>query len=125
LSRLAIRELLDNWVVWRDAGDWDRFRTVWHADGRMMATWFQGSADEFIRVTIEGWNRFYDFLDRRGGRWGLVLRQPIYEKDRIDPLPRMRRWGRMPLADMILALEEMQVLAEKLPQSSGPTRERL
>ena len=132
LSRLAIRELLDNWVVWRDAGDWDRFRTVWHADGRMMATWFQGSADEFIRVTIEGWNkgvsilhflggtsidlagdraiaqtkmtisqrakvhdvlcdvvctgRFYDFLDRRGGRWGLVLRQPIYEKDRIDPV---------------------------------------
>jgi hypothetical protein len=32
----------------------------------------------------------------------------------------MRRWGRMPLADMILALEEMQVLAEKLAQSSGP-----
>jgi hypothetical protein len=31
----------------------------------------------------------------------------------------MRRWGRMPLADMILALEEMQVLAEKLAQSSG------
>jgi hypothetical protein len=30
--------------------------------------------------------RFYDFLDRRGGRWGLVLRQPIYEKDRIDPV---------------------------------------
>jgi hypothetical protein len=32
----------------------------------------------------------------------------------------MRRWGRMPLADMIRALEEMQVLAEKLVQSSGP-----
>jgi hypothetical protein len=31
----------------------------------------------------------------------------------------MRRWGRMPLAEMILALEEMQVLAEKLAQSSG------
>jgi hypothetical protein len=31
----------------------------------------------------------------------------------------MRRWGRMPLADMILALEEMQVLAERLAQSSG------
>ena len=36
----------------------------------------------------------------------------------------MRRWGRMPLADMILALEEMQVLAEKLAQSSSPHRER-
>jgi hypothetical protein len=33
----------------------------------------------------------------------------------------MRRWGRMPLADMILALEEMQVLAEKLVQSSKPS----
>ena len=30
----------------------------------------------------------------------------------------MRRWGRMSLAEMILALEEMQVLAEKLAQSS-------
>jgi hypothetical protein len=30
--------------------------------------------------------RFYDFLEKRAGRWGLVLRQPIYEKDRLDPL---------------------------------------
>ena len=30
--------------------------------------------------------RFYDFLEKRGGRWGLVLRQPIYEKDRLDPV---------------------------------------
>jgi hypothetical protein len=29
--------------------------------------------------------RFYDFFDRRESRWGLVLRQPIYEKDRLDP----------------------------------------
>ncbi len=131
-ERLAIRELVENWVVWRDAGDWERFRSVWHGDGRMMATWFQGSADEFIRVSREGWDkgvsmlhflggsaidvageraiaqtkmmisqrasvdgdlcdvvctgRFYDFLERRAGRWGIVLRQPIYEKDRLDPV---------------------------------------
>ena len=30
--------------------------------------------------------RFYDFFERREGRWGLVLRQPIYEKDRLDPV---------------------------------------
>jgi hypothetical protein len=30
--------------------------------------------------------RFYDFLERRDGRWGIVLRQPIYEKDRLDPV---------------------------------------
>ena len=30
--------------------------------------------------------RFYDFVERRDGRWAIVLRQPIYEKDRIDPV---------------------------------------
>jgi hypothetical protein len=132
LDRLAIRELVENWVVWRDAGDWERFRTVWHEDGRMMATWFQGPAAEFIKASREGFDkgvnilhalnghsaevagnraisqtkmtimqrapvhgvvcdvacngRFYDFLEKRGGRWGIVLRQPIYEKDRLDPV---------------------------------------
>jgi hypothetical protein len=132
LEKLAIRELVENWAVWRDAGDWERFRTVWHSDGRMMATWFQGTADEFIKVSRAGFEkgisilhflggnsvdlasnravsqtkmtisqracvhevlcdvvctgRFYDFLEKREGRWGLVLRQPIYEKDRMDPV---------------------------------------
>lgn len=131
-DQVAIRELLQNWVVWRDAGDWDRFRSVWHEDGWMMATWFQGPASEFIRVSQEGWikgvnilhflggmsvdisgdraisqtkmtisqralvhgslcdvvctGRFYDFLEKRSGRWGIVVRQPIYEKDRLDPV---------------------------------------
>ncbi len=132
LERLAIRETVENWAVWRDAGDWERFRTVWHADGRMMATWFQGTADEFIAVSRAGFDkgvsilhflggnsvdlagsraisqtkmtisqrarvhdvlvdvvctgRFYDFFEKREARWGLVLRQPIYEKDRMDPV---------------------------------------
>ncbi len=30
--------------------------------------------------------RFYDFLERRGGLWGIVLRQPIYEQDRLNPV---------------------------------------
>jgi hypothetical protein len=131
-DRLAIRDLIENWVVWRDAGDWPRFRTVWFDDGRMMATWTQGTADEFIQMSKDGWakgvsilhflggqsidlnapraisqtkmtiaqrglvhdvmvdvvctGRFYDFLEKRDGRWGFVLRQPIYEKDRMDPV---------------------------------------
>ena len=28
--------------------------------------------------------RFYDFVERRDGRWGIVLRQPIYERDRLS-----------------------------------------
>ena len=30
--------------------------------------------------------RFYDFFEERERGWGLVLRQPIYEKDRLDPV---------------------------------------
>jgi hypothetical protein len=132
---LAIRDLVENWVVWRDAGDWERFATVWHDDGVMMATWFQGPAREFIRVSREGFERgvrilhflggtsvdlagdraiaqtkmtitqrttvegvecdvvctgrFYDFLERRhdvAPTHRLVLRQPIYEIDRLTPV---------------------------------------
>ena len=128
----AIRDLVENWALWRDARLWQRFRSVWHADGRMMATWFQGSFEDFIEVNDEGWargvrilhflggssidvagdraiaqtkmtisqrapvegvicdvvcsGRFYDFFEKRENRWGLVLRQPIYEKDRLDPV---------------------------------------
>ena len=131
-DRRVIRELVENWALWRDARIWDRFRSVWHADGRMMATWFQGSFEEFIAMNDAGWakgvrilhflggsaidlkgdraiaqtkmtisqrapvegvvcdvvctGRFYDFFAYREGRWGLVLRQPIYEKDRLDPV---------------------------------------
>jgi hypothetical protein len=63
----AIRRLVENWVVWRDSGDWDRFRTVWHDDGRMMATWFQGSCDDFIRVSREGFERGVSILHFLGG----------------------------------------------------------
>ena len=56
-DRLAIRDLIENWVLWRDARQWDRFRTLWHADGRMWATWFQGTFEEFIAVSQQGYER--------------------------------------------------------------------
>jgi hypothetical protein len=67
LDRLAIRDLVENWVLWRDAGDWERFRTVWHDDGVMMATWFQGPAEEFIRVSRQGWDKGVSILHFLGG----------------------------------------------------------
>lgn len=131
-ERLTIRETIENWAIWRDAGDWERFATLWHPDGRMMATWFQGSGREFLEVTKAGWangvsilhflggtsievngshavaqtkmtisqrgevegtlcdvvctGRFYDFFEKVDDRWLLLLRQPIYEKDRLDPV---------------------------------------
>ena len=66
MESLAIRTVVDNWVLWRDAGDWERFRTVWHDDGYMMATWFQGTADQFIQVSREGFNRGVNILHFQG-----------------------------------------------------------
>ena len=66
-DRLEIRDVVQSWVLWRDAGDWERFRTVWHDDGHMMATWFQGPADDFIRVSREGWERGVSILHFLGG----------------------------------------------------------
>jgi hypothetical protein len=63
----AIRDLVENWIVWRDAGDWERFATVWHDDGVMMATWFQGPAADFIRVSREGFERGVRILHFQGG----------------------------------------------------------
>jgi len=131
-DRLAIRELVENWAVYRDARLWDQFRTVWHKEGWMMATWFQGPYEEFIKVSQEGYangvrilhflggtsielkgkraiaqtkmtiaqralvdgvlcdvvctGRFYNMCEKRRGRWGIVRRETIYEKDRLDPV---------------------------------------
>ena len=40
--------------------------------------------DVLVDVVCTG--RFYDFLEKRGGSWGIVLRRLIYEKDRMDPV---------------------------------------
>jgi hypothetical protein len=131
-ARQAIRDLIEQWVLYSDSGDWERFAGLWHEDGWMSATWFQAPAREFVRARREGFERgvsivhflggftcdiagtravaqtkmtisqraavegvlcdvlctgrFYDFLEQRAGRWGMVRRQPIYEKDRIDPV---------------------------------------
>ncbi len=82
----AIRELVGNWVVWRDAGDWKRFATVWHEDGVMMATWFQGPASEFLRVSREGFERGVNILHFLGAAWldGGELTNPLLDRSEPD-----------------------------------------
>jgi hypothetical protein len=66
-ERLTIAEVTHNWAVWRDAGDWERFATVWHDDGWMSATWFQGPARKFIEVSKAGFERGLSILHFLGG----------------------------------------------------------
>ena len=129
-DKRQIQELVDNWSIFSDSGNWDGFARCWHDDGFMCATWFQAPCADFIaarrkgfengvsiihfhggftcevvgvravsqtkmtisqRAEVEGvlvdvtcTGRFYDFHEKRAGRWGMVRRQPIYEKDRMD-----------------------------------------
>ena len=131
-TKTVIRDLIEQWVVNRDNFQWDRFRTVWHEGGRMKATWFDGTFEEFIetneagrkhglhilhilggsdieirgnravsqtkfmilqRAVVEGvlcdvtcYARHHDLWENRDGRWGLVNRETIADKDRIDPV---------------------------------------
>jgi hypothetical protein len=66
-DRLAIIENVCNWAVWRDAGDWERFRTVWREDGWMTATWFQGPAEMFIEASKAGFATGVSILYFLGG----------------------------------------------------------
>ena len=177
-DKVTIRELVESWAIYRDARLWDRFRAVWHAEGRMMATWFQGGFEEFIKVNDEGWargvrilhflggisidlggaraiaqskmtisqrsivegeladvvctGRFYDFLEKREGRWGIVLRQPIYEKDSIVPVDPSARivldkalLERFPVGYRHLAYLQTQIGYKVKPDMPGLKGERV
>jgi hypothetical protein len=45
----------------------------------------RGTVDGVL-VDVACTGRFFDFLAERNGHWGIVRRQPIYEKDRMDPV---------------------------------------
>jgi hypothetical protein len=178
---LDIVEVVHDWALWRDAGDWERFRTVWHDDGWMSATWFQGPAARFIEVSKAGFDkgvsilhflggssvevkgnraiaqtkmtisqrgdldrelvdvvctgRFYDFFEKRAGRWAIVRRQPIYEKDRMDPVdPSVSlkldpdRLGSFPEGYRHLAYLQSKLgftIKRDMPQLKGEVVERL
>jgi len=180
-DKLAIREVVENWAIARDSANWELFREQWHDDGYMMATWFQGPRDDFIRVSQEGFargvnilhftgasqatvhgtraisqtrmtilqrglvhgvladvactGRFYDFLAKRRGRWGIVLRQPIYEKDRLDPVTPGERvefdrelLEKYPEGDRYLAYLQVQAgypVKTDMPGLRGPEVEAL
>ena len=131
-DKLAIREIVDQWIIASDSGLWDLFDEVWHIDGVMAATWFQANAKDFaaarrkgfeagvsiihanlghiseirqtraiaqtkmtisqraevhgVLVDVVATGRFYDFFAKDDGKWLMVRRQPIYEKDRMDPV---------------------------------------
>jgi SnoaL-like domain len=133
IERARIREVIEDFVVWFDSGDFESFRSVWHPEGIMNTTRGPVAANEFAARAERNWAaggavgshaqggstvrivgergiaqtkvvlnsrlavddvlcdavciaRFYDFFERRESHWRIVERQPIYERDRLDPV---------------------------------------
>ncbi len=47
-DKQAIAEVVQNWALWRDFGDWERLRTTFHPDAIMTTTRSTGPAADFI-----------------------------------------------------------------------------
>jgi hypothetical protein len=62
-----IRRVVEQWALYRDAADWERFAEVWAEDGFMTATWFQGSATDFIEISRTGFENGVRILHFLGG----------------------------------------------------------
>ena len=88
-----------------------------------------------VRCDVLCTGRFYDFFEQHEGRWVVVLRQPIYEKDRVDPLdpsavlkldPELL--GQFPEGYRHLAYAQTRIgytVKRDMPQLTGPEVERL
>jgi hypothetical protein len=178
---VVIRQAVQDWAVWRDAGLWDRFATLWHSHGHMTATWFQGPAADFITLSKRSFDRgvrilhflggtsvdvrgeraiaqtkmtisqrsavhgvvcdvvctgrFYDLFAIEKDAWKIVRRQPIYEKDRLDPVAsdavlsldqaRLQRWPEGYAHLAYLQEEAGYTVKDGLPGLTGPAVEHL
>ena len=83
-----------------------------------------------VLVDVVCTGRFYDFFEQRDGRWAIVRRQPIYEKDRMDPVDPGARLAldpellsRFPEGYRHLAYLQTKLgftIKRELPQLKGP-----
>lgn len=92
LDKIAIREVIESWAIFRDTGDFERLATCFHVDGTMMATWFHGSAAEFVERAKASWARGNMSshilgaiqIDIAGNRAIAQTRATIASRDTID-----------------------------------------
>jgi len=134
LDEYAIRQVVQNWALWRDTCAWESLRGCYAPEARVQTTWMVGSSVEFIAASTENaarpqaprsqhsigamtvelngaralaetrmqlrlrgmldgvevdataYGRFVDWFVRMEGRWRILRRHSIHEKDRLDPV---------------------------------------
>ena len=53
-DKMEITEVVQQWALWRDTGNWVPLRTAYSSQGRMTTMWFDGPADDFIAACKSG-----------------------------------------------------------------------
>lgn len=66
-DRQEIRELIENWALWRDAGNWDGLMSLWHPRGQMVATWSEAAAQDFVARSRAAWDGGMQVVHSLGG----------------------------------------------------------
>lgn len=51
VDKAAIAEIMQNWR-WRDLGNWDKMRTIFHPEGTIRISWFQGLFKDFVDASM-------------------------------------------------------------------------
>ena len=95
----------------------------------------QRASVDGVTVDVVCTGRFYDFFEQRRNKWAIVRRQPIYEKDRMDPLDPSAKLvldaqllARFPEGYRHLAYLQTKIgysIKLDLPQLKGPVVEAL
>ena len=49
-KRMEISDLIQGWML-RDLGEWSRLRTLFHLDGTIDVTWFEGQFSDFVEAS--------------------------------------------------------------------------
>lgn len=62
LERFKIREICEGWGLYRDAGEWENYRSMFHADAYIATSWHQGPIDDFIAASKAGFEKGSSFM---------------------------------------------------------------
>jgi hypothetical protein len=133
-DKYSCAELIQAWGLYRDQGKWPQLLATFAPDGQIAVSWFSGPFREFVGRCTQSFNagqrskhhifpslvrvacaRFLDRLEKTSGRWAIVERAAIYERDRLDPVEPSEAFDQLfAAADLSIYPEPYRYMAARL-----------
>lgn len=60
VDRSKIREICEGWGLYRDAAEWQNYRSMFHDDAYIATSWSQGPVNQFIESSKEAFSKQKD-----------------------------------------------------------------